>query len=97
MAERRRRPKPDYDEDDERRRREGDIEPGETVRVHEAYLAERRGSGPPPDPEAYRRAFEQFQNPLAAPRVRPALATPTEPGPPNEPNEDEPPAAQSTG
>jgi hypothetical protein len=49
------------------------------VRVHEAYLEHRRSTSPP-DPEAYRRALEQFQALPGAVLPSPAPPRPKEPG-----------------
>jgi hypothetical protein len=47
--------------------------------VHEAYLEHRLSGGEPATPEAYRRAFEQFQNLPGAVRSVPPPPSPEKP------------------
>jgi hypothetical protein len=67
----RRRPrKRDGDGDDEREPYE---EEPDAVRIHEAYLQHRLAGGEEPDPEAYRRAIEEFERlPGALPTIPPS-------------------------
>jgi hypothetical protein len=49
------------------------------VRVHQAYLEHRLGGGEPATPQAYLRAFEQFQKLPGAVRGKPAVKIPDPP------------------
>ncbi len=51
----------------------------DAVRVHEAYLEHRLSGGEPATPEAYQRAFEQFQSLPGAVRSTPPPPSPEEP------------------
>lgn len=77
--------------------KEEPIEPGDTVRVHQAYLEALRGDQPP-DPEAYLRAIEQFEQLPGAFRTLPGRVTPEEgerePGDSTEAPEEKPPTTE---
>ena len=93
MPPRKRKPK-DYKPDEEDLRN-AHTEEAEAVRVHEAWMEDRLGGGPPPDPKIRSRAGERFQELPGAVRATPPRVTPTEPSEEAEPADDQPPAEES--
>jgi hypothetical protein len=87
--------KPKDDKPGEEDLRNAHTEEAEAVRVHEAWMEDRLGGGPPPDPKVRRRASEQFQDLPGALRATPPRVAPAEPSEEVEPADDQRPEEES--